>query len=230
MASGALPSTRYRAQSLSKYQPKKVNFSRTIWAIRNGPHRTRWILYVFIFVLVVLLIPLPGLSSLRELLLDSLVPKFSEPRTKPARDVLRYIDPMIGTTNGGHVFPGATMPYGMAKPVADSVNKVENAAGYVEDLSLIKGFSQLHDSGMPVAVAQPFMCLYHILTCFTQRDWRCKSLQACIPSMSLTDPRHRVPRWATSPSSSILDVQMTTSHCVPTPPRRVQLCAGRTPM
>lgn len=39
------------------------------------------------------------------------------------------------------------MPYGMAKPVADSVNRVENAAGYVEDLSLIKGFSQLHDSG-----------------------------------------------------------------------------------
>lgn len=150
MASGALPYSRYRAQSLSKYQPKRVNFSRTLWDLRNGngARRTRWILYVLVFVLVVLLIPLPGLTSLRALLLDSIVPsRFSEPRTSPARDVLRYVDPMVGTANGGHVFPGATMPYGMAKPVADSVNRVENAAGYVEDLSLIKGFAQLHDSG-----------------------------------------------------------------------------------
>lgn len=154
MASGALPYSRYRAQSLSKYQPKRVNFSRTLWDIRNGPRRTRWILYVLVFVLVVLVIPLPGFTSLRTLLLDSIVPsRLSQPRTSQARDLLRYVDPMVGTANGGHVFPGATMPYGMAKPVADSVNRVENAAGYVEDLSLIKGFSQLHDSGKgPVCI------------------------------------------------------------------------------
>lgn len=53
-------------------------------------------------------------------------------------DVLNYVDPLIGTTDGGmsyssllhcfdfkyshvtgHVFPGASMPYGMAKAVAD---------------------------------------------------------------------------------------------------------------
>ncbi|KAF3761805.1 family 92 glycoside hydrolase [Cryphonectria parasitica EP155] len=39
------------------------------------------------------------------------------------------------------------MPYGMAKPVADSVDRRENAAGFVQDTSLIRGFSQLHDSG-----------------------------------------------------------------------------------
>ncbi|KAG8412721.1 hypothetical protein J3458_013162 [Metarhizium acridum] len=37
-------------------------------------------------------------------------------------DVLDYVDPLIGTANGGHVFPGASLPYGMAKAVAD-VNK-----------------------------------------------------------------------------------------------------------
>ncbi|ROT36659.1 hypothetical protein SODALDRAFT_225059 [Sodiomyces alkalinus F11] len=28
-------------------------------------------------------------------------------------DVLRFVDPLIGTANGGHVFPGATLPYGL---------------------------------------------------------------------------------------------------------------------
>ncbi|KAI2633366.1 alpha-1,2-mannosidase-like protein [Xylaria nigripes] len=66
---------------------------------------------------------------------------------KSSVDVLPFIDPLIGTVNGGHVFPGATLPYGMAKPVADTNNKQEAAAGFVSDDSLILGFSQLHDSG-----------------------------------------------------------------------------------
>lgn len=39
-------------------------------------------------------------------------------------NILSLVDPLIGTTNGGHVFPGATLPFGMAKASAD-VN-VEN--------------------------------------------------------------------------------------------------------
>ncbi|KAI1387827.1 glycoside hydrolase family 92 protein [Hypoxylon trugodes] len=62
-------------------------------------------------------------------------------------DILRHIDPLIGTTNGGHVFPGATLPYGMAKAVADASNRAEIAAGFVSDDSEIQGFSHLHDSG-----------------------------------------------------------------------------------
>ncbi|OTA98247.1 glycoside hydrolase family 92 protein [Hypoxylon sp. CI-4A] len=66
----------------------------------------------------------------------------------PSSDnILRYIDPLIGTTNGGHVFAGATLPYGMAKAVADVSNRGENAAGFVSDESDIQGFSHLHDSG-----------------------------------------------------------------------------------
>ncbi|KIH94115.1 hypothetical protein SPBR_05615 [Sporothrix brasiliensis 5110] len=62
-------------------------------------------------------------------------------------DVIRYINPLIGTVNGGHVFPGATLPYGMAKAVADTNSPAENAAGFVSDYSEITGFSHLHDSG-----------------------------------------------------------------------------------
>lgn len=65
----------------------------------------------------------------------------------PSADVLKYVDPMIGTTNGGHVFPGASLPYGMAKAVADTMSVAENAAGFVSDDNSITGFSHMHDSG-----------------------------------------------------------------------------------
>jgi hypothetical protein len=30
-------------------------------------------------------------------------------------DILDWVDPLIGSRNGGNVFAGATLPYGMAK-------------------------------------------------------------------------------------------------------------------
>ncbi|KAF2094599.1 alpha-1,2-mannosidase-like protein [Rhizodiscina lignyota] len=56
-----------------------------------------------------------------------------------------YVNPLIGTISGGHVFPGASLPFGMAKAVADV--KGENQGGYGSDRSEIKGFSHMHDSG-----------------------------------------------------------------------------------
>lgn len=47
-------------------------------------------------------------------------------------DIFQYIDPLIGTSNGGHVFPGATLPFGMAKAVAD-VNSGDAQGGYASD-------------------------------------------------------------------------------------------------
>ncbi|KAJ6102898.1 secreted glycosidase [Penicillium sp. IBT 16267x] len=61
-------------------------------------------------------------------------------------DVLQYIDPLIGTANGGNVFPGATLPYGMAKAVADT-NSESNQGGFAYDGSNVTGFSSMHDSG-----------------------------------------------------------------------------------
>jgi putative alpha-1,2-mannosidase len=48
-----------------------------------------------------------------------------------------FVDPLIGTVNGGHVFPGATLPFGMAKAVAD-VNG-EAQGGFASDGSQITG-------------------------------------------------------------------------------------------
>lgn len=49
-----------------------------------------------------------------------------------AFDVLRNIDPLIGSDNGGNVFAGATLPYGMAKAVADVDG--QNTGEFVPDL------------------------------------------------------------------------------------------------
>jgi putative alpha-1,2-mannosidase len=60
-------------------------------------------------------------------------------------DPLSYVDPLIGSNNGGNVFVGASLPFGMAKAVAD-VNG-ENTGGFATDGSQVTGFSSMHDSG-----------------------------------------------------------------------------------
>ncbi|KAF2018145.1 glycoside hydrolase family 92 protein [Aaosphaeria arxii CBS 175.79] len=67
------------------------------------------------------------------------------PRIKLCLDVLEWVNPLIGSNSGGNVFAGATLPYGMAKAVADVDG--ENTGGFSTDGSNITGFSALHDSG-----------------------------------------------------------------------------------
>lgn len=55
------------------------------------------------------------------------------------------VDPLIGSYNGGNVFAGASLPFGMAKSVADVSG--QNTAGFSYDGSNVTGFSALHDSG-----------------------------------------------------------------------------------
>jgi len=79
------------------------------------------------------------------------------------------VNVFIGTTNGGHVFPGwvtlcaaerveraeltggstrsATLPWGSVKVGADCQSD-QNQAGYVADNSKVMGFSPLHDDGL----------------------------------------------------------------------------------
>ncbi|KAF9259619.1 glycoside hydrolase family 92 protein [Marasmius fiardii PR-910] len=62
-------------------------------------------------------------------------------------DPASFVLPFIGTTNGGHVFPGATLPNGMIKVGMDT-DSPGNHAGYDADPRwYATGFSQLHDSG-----------------------------------------------------------------------------------
>ncbi|XWW98837.1 hypothetical protein V2A60_006840 [Cordyceps javanica] len=60
-------------------------------------------------------------------------------------DALSYVDPLIGSQDGGNVFAGATLPYGLAKAVADVDG--QNTGGFGSDGSNVTGFSSVHDSG-----------------------------------------------------------------------------------
>ncbi|TDL23291.1 glycoside hydrolase family 92 protein [Rickenella mellea] len=75
-----------------------------------------------------------------------ITPKFASPPSSD-RDVAEFVNLFIGTVNGGHVFPGATLPHGMVKAGMDT-DSPGNHAGYDADpIYKATGFSQLHDDG-----------------------------------------------------------------------------------
>lgn len=76
---------------------------------------------------------------------STLIQPIAANASNPNQDVLQWIDPLIGTALGGHVFAGATLPFGMAKAVADVYG--ENQGGFASDSNTITGFSHMHDSG-----------------------------------------------------------------------------------
>jgi hypothetical protein len=53
------------------------------------------------------------LSLLTQHVIQTLAGVGSEQKEKS--DIIDWIDPLIGSKNGGNVFAGATLPYGMAK-------------------------------------------------------------------------------------------------------------------
>jgi predicted alpha-1,2-mannosidase len=66
-------------------------------------------------------------------------------------DPIAYVDPLIGTKNGGNVFPGAVVPFGMLSwsPENTRGDATRTAApgGYHYDATRIRGFSLTHMSG-----------------------------------------------------------------------------------
>lgn len=62
--------------------------------------------------------------------------------------ILSYVDPFIGTLAHGHVFPGATTPFGMVQLSPDNgTSGWDWCSGYHYSDSLIAGFSHTHLSG-----------------------------------------------------------------------------------
>lgn len=76
-------------------------------------------------------------------------------KAAPAEDVLKYINPFIGTAGRGHTFPGAAVPFGMVQLSPD--NGTEGAdwiSGYNYADSVIVGFSHTHLSGADMSKMQ----------------------------------------------------------------------------
>ncbi|MDI7775169.1 GH92 family glycosyl hydrolase [Asticcacaulis sp. EMRT-3] len=58
------------------------------------------------------------------------------------------VDPMIGTGGHGHVYPGATVPFGMVQLSPDTDNaRWDACSGYYHDDATLLGFSHTHLSG-----------------------------------------------------------------------------------
>ena len=83
----------------------------------------------------------------------------SSAQDRTTRDLLQYVDPMIGTQRMGHVYPGATVPFGMVQlsPDTDTIPYAvdgkynppvyNTCSGYQYDDPTIVGFSHTHFSG-----------------------------------------------------------------------------------
>jgi predicted alpha-1,2-mannosidase len=64
---------------------------------------------------------------------------------KQAKSPIDYVDPIIGTADEGHTFPGACLPFGMVQLSPD--NAFMGVKGYVYSNKSILGFSHTHLSG-----------------------------------------------------------------------------------
>ncbi|MGN6368182.1 MAG: GH92 family glycosyl hydrolase [Phycisphaerae bacterium] len=65
--------------------------------------------------------------------------------------VVDSVNPMIGTGGHGHVFPGATVPFGMVQVSPDTRDRTwDGSSGYHDSDATIMGFSQNHLSGTGV--------------------------------------------------------------------------------
>ena len=70
------------------------------------------------------------------------------------RNLIRYVNPFIGTVGGAHTYPGVALPFGMIQlsPDAGHANAGDyyaNRHGHQYDygISAIQGFGHLHLSG-----------------------------------------------------------------------------------
>lgn len=73
----------------------------------------------------------------------------AQPVREPAP--LTYVDPYIGTAAHGHVFLGASVPYGAVQPGPTNINQGWDwCSGYNYSDSVVKGFAQNHLNGTGV--------------------------------------------------------------------------------
>ncbi|HEY4611462.1 MAG TPA: GH92 family glycosyl hydrolase, partial [Bacteroidota bacterium] len=87
------------------------------------------------------------MNSLPTILCTSFV-VLSLARSQSKQSFTEYVNPFIGTGGHGHVYPGATRPFGMVQLSPDTrVEGWDACAGYHYSDSLILGFSHTHLSG-----------------------------------------------------------------------------------
>ena len=77
------------------------------------------------------------------LMLGQAIPALTQTANRP-QPLITYVDPFVGTENGGNIVPGAQIPFGFVHVSPDT--EKPNTAGY-NPYENILGFSQTHVSG-----------------------------------------------------------------------------------
>ena len=129
-------------------------------------------------------------------------------------DPAALVNPLIGTTNGGNVFPGATMPFGMIQfsPEATPVNPrrpIAAPGGYEYRSKSIRGFSLTNVEGWGCAGGSgdiPFMPITEPVEASPSKDFR-----ATYTSPFSHDDEHAVPGFYRVRLANGVDVALTAT-------------------
>ena len=77
---------------------------------------------------------------------------FLSAQTSAQQDLVKYVNPFIGTAGHGHTYPGATRPFGMVQLSPDTrLTGWDGCSGYHYSDSIIYGFSHTHLSGTGIS-------------------------------------------------------------------------------
>ncbi|KAF2672136.1 alpha-1,2-mannosidase, putative subfamily [Microthyrium microscopicum] len=125
-------------------------------------------------------------------------------------NVLDFVDPLIGTAAGGHVFPGATMPFGMAKPVADVLG--ENQGGFSTDSSAVYGFSHMHDSGTGGSPSMGNFPIWPQIGCVNDDIQRCALERNARSAVYLKDSVVSKPGYFALSLDNAMTAEMTATN------------------
>ena len=114
-----------------------------------------------------------------------------DPEVQARADAAALVNPLIGTANGGNVFPGAVLPLGMASfsPENSRGNQTRTAApgGYLYSATKIRGFSLTHLSGTGCAGASGDIPFYpHVGTVTTSTSAAMPISTICRARLSCT--------------------------------------------
>lgn len=111
----------------------------------------------------------------------------------------------------GDVFPGATLPHGMAKAVADT-NSESNQGGFTLDGTNITGFSSLHDSGTGGSPSLGNFALFPYASCANDSIDGCKYPKKERPVSFDTASVNATPGYFAVTLNSGIKVDMTTTQ------------------
>ncbi|KAL1966947.1 hypothetical protein VTN77DRAFT_3691 [Rasamsonia byssochlamydoides] len=136
---------------------------------------------------------------------------FAAGNSSTSYDVFQYVDPLIGSANGGNVFPGASLPYGMAKAVADT-NSDSNQGGFTLDGSNITGFSTMHDSGTGGNPSLGNFALFPYTSCVNDTVDGCVYPKKARPISYVNGSVNASPGYFGITLSSGIHVDMTTAQ------------------